>query len=288
MGVGSQRAALEDPTLAWTYRVARECGGRSLVLVANIGAAQLVKGYTVEHARRAIEMIDADAIAVHVNAAQEAFQPEGDVDFRGAIRLIAELARELEKPVIVKETGHGLSYEVVYRLRGLGVRFFDVSGAGGTSWVRVEEYRARSRGLGVLSGAASTFSSWGIPTAQAVVEARWAAPDSCIIASGGIRSGLEAAKAIALGADLAGFALPAIRAYASGGEEGLRELVERLLLELRAALFLTGSQNLRELRAAPVVVGPRLEGRLRARGVDPNLYIAGARRAYTPGENCRV
>jgi isopentenyl-diphosphate delta-isomerase len=286
MGVGSQRAALEDESLSWTYRRARECGGRNLVLVANIGAPQLVEGYSVEHARRALEMIDADALAVHVNAAQEAFQPEGDVDFRGAMQLIAEIARELDKPVIVKETGHGLSYEVVYRLRGLGVRFFDVSGAGGTSWVRVEEYRARLRGLEELAEAASTFSSWGIPTAQAIVEARWAAPDACIIGSGGIRSGLDAAKAVALGADIAGFALPAIRAYATGGLEAVRRLVERFILEFRATLFLTGSQNVAELRRKPLVVGGRLASVLAMRGISLNLYIGGARLTYKPGENC--
>jgi len=288
MGVGSQRAALEDPALEWTFRIARECGGRSLVLVANIGAAQLVKGYTIEHARRAIEMINADALAVHLNAAQEVFQPEGDVDFRGAIEAIAELARELEKPVIVKETGHGLSYEVVYRLRGRGVKFFDVSGAGGTSWVRVEEYRARIRGLENLAEAAHTFSNWGIPTAQAIVEARWAAPDSCIIASGGIRSGVDAAKAIALGADLAGFALPAIRAYARAGEEGISRLIERFIAEVRASLLLSGASSLAELRKVPIIVRADLERRLLARGVDPNLYIRAARNSYRPGETCRA
>ncbi len=287
MGVGSQRAALEDGSLAWTFRKARECGGRSLVLIANIGAAQLVKGYSVEHARRALEMVDADALAVHVNAAQEAFQPEGDVDFRNAISLIAEIARELDKPVIVKETGHGLSYEVVYRLRGAGLRFFDVSGAGGTSWVRVERYRAKARGDEVLAEAAETFSSWGIPTAEAVVEARWAAPDACIVGSGGVRSGLDAAKVIALGADIAGFALPAIRAYASGGLEAVRALLDRLILELRAALFLTGSQDLEEFRGQPLLVRGRLAELAAARGIDLNLYIRGARLTSRPGENCQ-
>jgi isopentenyl-diphosphate delta-isomerase len=286
MGVGSQRAALEDESLAWTYRKARECGGRNLVLIANIGAAQLVEGYNVEHVRKALEMIEADALAVHVNAAQEVFQPEGDVNFKDAMSLIAEIARELEKPVIVKETGHGLSYEVVYRLRGLGIRFFDVSGSGGTSWVKVEEHRARLHGLETLAEAAKTFSSWGIPTAQAIVEARWAAPDSCIIGSGGVRSGLEAAKAVALGADIAGFALPAIRAYANGGEEGVRKLIERFMLEFKAAMFLTGSSTLAELRRKPIQIVGRLSELLKARGINLNLYIKGARPTYKPGETC--
>ncbi|ABM80399.1 type 2 isopentenyl-diphosphate Delta-isomerase [Hyperthermus butylicus] len=289
IGVGSQRAAIEDPSLEYTFRVARDCAreeGGDVVLVANLGAAQLVAGYGVEHVRRAIEMIDADAVAIHVNAAQEAFQPEGDVDFRNAIDLVAEVARELDKPVIVKETGHGLGYEVVYVLRGRGIRFFDVSGAGGTSWVRVEYFRARIRGLQGLAEAAKTFSSWGIPTAQAVVETRWAAPDSCIIASGGVRTGLDAAKAIALGADIAGLALPVIRAYTVGDLDGVIGLLERIGMEFKAALFLTGASSLAEARRLPLIVSPELESRLQARGVKLDLYLNGARLLFKPGETC--
>ena len=289
MGVGSQRAAIEDPSLEQTFRIARECAreeGGDIVLVANLGAAQLVAGYSIEHVRKAIEMIDADAVAIHVNAAQEVFQPEGDVDFRDAIDLVAEIARELDKPVIVKETGHGLGYEVVYALRSRGIRLFDVSGAGGTSWVRVEYFRAKIRGLQGLAEAAETFSSWGIPTAQAVVETRWAAPDSCIIASGGIRTGLDVAKVIALGADIAGLALPIMRAYTVADLDGVVGLIERIGMELRAALFLAGADSLAEARRLPLIISPELESRLRARGVKLDLYLSGARLLFKPGEAC--
>ncbi|NOZ89470.1 MAG: type 2 isopentenyl-diphosphate Delta-isomerase [Crenarchaeota archaeon] len=273
MGVGSQRAAIENPSLASTFASARRCGGGELVLVANIGAPQLVKGYSVEHVVRAVEMIDADAVAVHLNAAQEAFQPEGDTDYSGVLEALERLAGELPVPVIVKETGHGIGYEAALALRAAGIRYLDVSGVGGTSWVRVEMYRALEAGRVALAEAARVYSSWGIPTAQAVVEARWAAPDACIIASGGVRSGLDAAKALALGADLAGAALPFIRAYAEAGREGVSRLLDAFRLELRAALFLTGSRSVEELRRAPLLVGPLLESRLRQRGVDLGLYL---------------
>jgi len=285
MGVGSQRAALEHPELAETYRVARRCGGDGFPLIANIGAPQLVKGYGVEEARKAVEMIGADALAVHLNAAQEAFQPEGDTDYRGVLDAVARLVEELDVPVIVKETGHGIGYEAALALRARGVRFLDVSGAGGTSWVRVEEYRALAKGDPVLAASAATYRDWGIPTAQAVAEARWAAPDACIIASGGIRTGLDAAKAIALGADLAGTALPVIRAYAEGGTEAVKRLLATMVHELRTALFLAGARSLRELRGKPIQLGTLLAERLRQRGIDPRLYLA-AIRLGEPGAGC--
>ena len=285
MGVGSQRAALEHPELAETYRVARRCGGDGFPLIANIGAPQLVKGYGLEEARRAVEMIGADALAVHLNAAQEAFQPEGDTDYRGVLDAVERLAEKLGVPVIVKETGHGIGYEAALALRARGIRFLDVSGAGGTSWVRVEEYRALAKGDPVLAASAATYRSWGIPTAQAVAEARWAAPDACIIASGGIRTGLDAARAIALGADIAGTALPAIRAYAEGGADAVKKLLETMIHELRAALFLTGAGSLGELRTRPIQLGAALAERLRGRGIDPGLYLA-AVKGTRPGAGC--
>lgn len=285
MGVGSQRAAIEDPGLAETFSIARRCAP-SAVIVANIGVPQLVKGYGVGEARKAIEMLDADAIAIHLNAAQEAFQPEGDTDYLGAVEKIRELVEKLDKPVIVKETGHGIGMEAAMLLRSAGVRIIDVSGAGGTSWVRVESYRARAKGDEILAEAAESFSSFGIPTAQAVVEARWAAPDACIIASGGIRSGLDAAKAIALGADLAGVALPVINAYARGGEQGVKALLERIVAEIRAAMFLTGSRSLEELRSTSLILKPGLRSILESRGVDVQLYLNGTRLLYKPGSGC--
>ncbi len=277
MGVGSQRAAIENPSLASTFASARRCGGKELPLVANIGAPQLVKGYGVEQVLKAVEMIDADAVAVHLNAAQEAFQPEGDTDYRGVVRALERLVDELPVPVIVKETGHGIGYEAALALYSIGVRYLDVSGAGGTSWVRVEMYRAAARGRRRLAEAARTYSGWGIPTAQAVVEARWAAPTACIIASGGVRSGLDAAKAIALGADIAGAALPFMKAYAEAGEKGVIDLIESFKYEVRAAVYLTGAGSIEGLRRARLVIGERLRRRLEQRGVDVSLYLHGLR-----------
>jgi len=285
MGVGSQRAAIEKPELSWTFRVARECGP-DVPLIANIGAPQLVSGYGVAEIRKAIEMIDADAIAIHLNAGQEAFQPEGDTNYRGVLEKISNLVSELEKPIIVKETGHGLSYEAVLALRSIGVRFFDVSGAGGTSWIRVEMYRARAKNIDKLARGANVFKDWGIPTLQSLIESRWAAPDACIIASGGIRTGLDAAKAVALGADIVGMALPVMRAYGAKGAEGVKELLEQVVFELRAAMFLTGASSLRELRRKTVRIDPVIRQQLELRGIDTELYLRGTRLLVEPGQNC--
>ncbi len=278
MGVGSQRAAIEDEKLADTFRAARRCGG-DIPLVANIGAPQLVKGYGLAEAERAVEMIEADALAVHLNPAQEVFQPEGDTDYRGVVEKIVELADKLSVPVIVKETGHGLSYELVLSLHGAGIDYFDVSGSGGTSWILVEKYRRIAKGEELYAAAADTYSYWGVPTALSIIESRWAAPSACIIASGGIRSGLDAAKAIALGADIAGMALPVIRAYAAGRKQGVKQLLEKTVFELRVALFLTGCKDIDCLKTTKrLVVTGRLHGLVEARGIPLDYYLE-ARRA---------
>lgn len=273
MGVGSQRAAIEDPSLAPTFRAARDCGP-SIPLIANIGAPQLVKGYGVREAEKAVEMIEADALAVHLNAAQEVFQPEGDTDYQGVVDKIVELVDRLSVPVIVKETGHGLGYEAVYRLHSLGVDYFDISGSGGTSWILVEKYRRRARGDELYADAADTYSYWGIPTALALVESRWAAPSACIIASGGIRTGLDAAKALALGADIAGTALPVIRAYAAGRREGVKRLLEKMVFELRVAMFLTGCRTLECLKTTKrILVTGLLKELVEAKRIRLDYYM---------------
>lgn len=287
MGVGSQRAAIEHPELARTFKVARDCGG-DIPLVANLGAPQLVKGYGVEEAVKAVEMIEADALAIHLNAAQEAFQPEGDTNFHGVLDALAKLAEKLPVPLIVKETGHGIGMEAARMLRARGVRFLDVSGAGGTSWVLVEKYRAEAAGETELAAAAQTFRDWGIPTAQAIVEARWAAPDACIIASGGVRTGLDAARAVALGADMVGLALPAIRAYAEGGAAAVKTLLEVIIRELRSAMFLVGARSLAELRHVPLTLLEPLRGALEQRGVDTRLYLRAGRSLYNPANVCNM
>ncbi len=273
LGVGSQRAAIEDPSLEYTFSVARE-EAPSIPLVANLGAVQLAKGYGVREVLKAVEMIEADAIALHLNPAQEAFQPEGDTEFSGLIDRICSLAEQVDVPIMVKETGAGLSAEVVRPLYECGIKLFDTAGAGGTSWVAVEMYRAAKRGLKVHSRAAGEFLSWGIPTAASIVEVRSTAPDSTIVGSGGIRSGLDAAKAIALGADVAGFARPALQAVVEGGMEGLRLLLDTYVAELRTAAFLAGCGDYGCLRRSRILVRGRLREWMVLRGLEPESYLA--------------
>ncbi|HZX97178.1 MAG TPA: type 2 isopentenyl-diphosphate Delta-isomerase [Myxococcales bacterium] len=250
-GVGSMRILLDQPDLLGTFAVKP---ARPPLLVANLGAQQLVQRGTAA-ALRLIDLLGADAIAIHLNPAQELVQHDGDRDFRGCLEAVAALVREVgSEKVIVKETGCGIGPAVVRELWERGVRAVDVSGAGGTSWPRVEQLRARepqARALGEL------LSDWGIPTAACVATARAAAPDLELVASGGLRSGLDAARAIALGADVAGCALPLIRAHQQGGIEGARAALQGILHALRAAMLLTGARDAAALRASrPVVLPP--------------------------------
>ncbi len=250
-GVGSMRILLDQPELLPTFSVKP---ARPPLLLANLGAQQLVQRGSGA-ALKLIEMLDADGIAIHLNAAQELVQLEGDRDFRGCLDAIAGLSAEIGPDrVLVKETGCGISPELARELSERGVRAVDVSGAGGTSWPRVEQLRAkddRSRELGEL------LSEWGIPTAACVAGARAAAPQLQIVASGGLRSGLDAARAMALGADAAAFALPLVRAHQEGGAEAARATLVGILTALRAAFLLCGARNAAALRASrPVILDP--------------------------------
>jgi isopentenyl-diphosphate delta-isomerase len=258
-GLGSQRVMQRDPTTAWTFAV-REFAP-STVLLANLGLNQAARQST-DAVCRLVAQVGADALCLHLNPAQELIQPEGDRDFRGGLAALARLCRDLPVPVIAKETGCGVSRAVGLALRDAGVRLVDVSGAGGTSWVRVETLRgdARSRDLGDL------FSTWGIPTAASL--AMLDGLDLELIASGGVRSGLEMAKAIALGARLCGAALPIYRAYRAGGIAAATELVEQLVEGLRAAMLLTGARSLAALASQPVILGDRLTAWARAGRTD--------------------
>jgi isopentenyl-diphosphate delta-isomerase len=248
-GLGSQRAMQRRPELAYTFAV-RAHAPTTLVL-ANLGIVQAAALSTSEVAGL-VAAVGADALCLHLNPAQELIQPGGDRDFRGGLDAIGRLVRELAVPVVVKETGCGISRTVARRLKAVGVGMVDVSGAGGTSWVRVEAIRADEDGQAL----GQVFSNWGIPTAAALIGARDAGL-GCI-ASGGIRTGLDVAKVLALGARVAGVALPVFRAYREGGPAAARRFVERLLTELRTAMVLTGSRNVDALGQVPVVLGPRL------------------------------
>ena len=244
MGVGSQRAALEDATLAETYRVRR--AAPDILLFANLGAVQLNRGFGIDEAMRAVEMIEADALILHLNPLQEAVQPEGDRDFRDLAAKIAQVARALPVPLIVKEVGNGISAPVARRLAECGVAAVDVAGAGGTSWSEVEAYRSRDT---VARQVAHEFAGWGIPTALSLLEARRAAPKLILFASGGIRGGIDAAKAIRLGATLVGAAAPVLGS-ATETADAVVARMERLIQELRIAAFCTGSRDLAALKRA--------------------------------------
>ncbi|MDV2990898.1 MAG: Isopentenyl-diphosphate delta-isomerase [Chroococcidiopsis sp. SAG 2025] len=242
MGVGSQRVAVEKPQVADTFAV------RSLApdipLFANLGAVQLNYEYGLEQCLRVVDILEADALILHLNPLQECIQPRGDVNFCGLLDKIEKLCIKLPVPAIAKEVGNGISGEMAQKLINAGIAAIDVAGAGGTSWAKVESERAETamqRRLGL------TFADWGIPTAECITNVRQVAPNIPLIASGGLRHGLEVAKAIALGADLAGLAMPFLRA-AADSESTLHALAEVLMAEITTVLFCTGNANLQQLK----------------------------------------
>lgn len=248
MGVGSQRAALNNPAMARTYQVRRIAP--TTVLLANLGAVQLNYGYGIAECRRAVEMIEADALILHLNALQEAVQPEGDTNFKGLLNKIGKVCRALDVPVIVKEVGNGIGADDARRLVEVGVTAIDVAGAGGTSWSEVERYRhTEQQGRNT----AAVFAGWGIPTTEAIQEVRAALPDVTLIGSGGVRTGMDVAKAIALGADLAGTAAPHL--FSASDQDGMEAVLEGLKAlrdQLRITMFLTGAATIADLKRTPL------------------------------------
>jgi isopentenyl-diphosphate delta-isomerase len=244
-GLGSQRAMLVHPEQRWTYEV-RDVAPSALVL-GNIGLVQ-ARALSTADLREAVESVGADALCVHLNPAMELVQPGGDRDFRGGLETFRRLAGELGRPVLAKETGCGISRRVGEALRDTGVAGIDVSGAGGTSWVAVEARRAEgsARALG------EEFWEWGIPTAASV--ALCADLGLPILATGGVRSGLDVARAIALGATAGGLAAPVLRAQRAGGYEGVVKLLEQVVAGVRTAMLLTASRTVADLRRTGRVV----------------------------------
>jgi isopentenyl-diphosphate delta-isomerase len=244
MSVGSQRAAIEDPGQEPTYAV--RSVAPDVLLFANLGAVQLNYGYGLDECRQAVRMIGADALILHLNPLQEALQPGGNTNFAGLLDKIASICSGLEVPVIAKEVGWGLSEPVARLLVEAGVAVLDVAGAGGTSWSEVEKHRAANTRQHRV---AAHFNNWGIPTADAVRQARQAAPSVPIIASGGIRTGPEAAVALALGADLAGLAAPLL-APATVSAQAVEDELQVLIQGLRIAMFAAGLADIPSLKAA--------------------------------------
>lgn len=246
MGVGSQRVAIEEPSAASSFQV-RDVAP-DIVLLGNLGAVQLNYGYSIEQCRRAVAMIGADALILHLNVLQEALQPEGNRNFKGLTAKIAAVCRELDVPVVVKEVGNGISVEVAKRLLDAGVAAIDVAGKGGTAWSAVEAQRATQQGKPY----SQTFTDWGIPTEEALVSVRAALPSMQLVASGGIRSGLDIAKSIALGADLAAFGQPLLAAALESSHEVVK-FIGGIIDELKVAMLCAGSANLESLRRATLL-----------------------------------
>ncbi len=269
MGVGSQRAALENPKLERTYSIVRKKAPNAFVL-ANIGAPQIRKGDILKQVRRAIDMIGADALAVHLNPLQEAVQPEGETDYSGILQKIVELARSVNVPVVVKETGAGISAEDARRLVDAGASGIDVAGAGGTSWAAVEYYRAKQRRDFSGQEVGKDLWDWGIPTVATLVEVVQTV-NVPVIASGGVRTGSDVAKALALGASLAGFALPVLGPSLKDSGE-VKEKLNLVVRQLRTVMFLIGASSIEGLNDVPVVVGGKTAEWLRARGFDIISY----------------
>ncbi len=244
MGLGSQRAAIEDSTLSVSYRI-RDVAP-DILLFANVGAVQLNYGYGLEHCQKAIDMVGADALILHFNVLQEAVQPEGDIDFSGLLRKVEAICAQASVPVVAKEVGWGFSEAAVRGLAGAGVSAIDVAGSGGTSWSEVEYHRAPTA---FHARVARSFADWGIPTAEAIQYARRAAPSLPIIASGGLRDGIDIAKSLALGADIAGLASPFLQA-ASDSFQAVNALIQALKTQLRIAMLCTASRDICALKRA--------------------------------------
>lgn len=250
MGLGSMRAAIEREDMADTFKVRHVAP--TIPVIANLGAVQLNYGYGVDQCRRAVELAEANALVLHLNALQEVFQPEGDTDFSELLARIEEVCRKLEVPVGIKEVGWGIDADTADKLLGAGASFIDAAGAGGTSWSQVEKFRSADL---IRREAAEAFTDWGIPTVESIVAIRERAPQCYLVASGGLETGVDAAKALGLGANLAGFGRTLLERAANIGTgddaasaaERVSHQLERIELELRIAMFGIGASNLYEL-----------------------------------------
>ncbi len=242
MGLGSLRAAIEEPDLVDTFRVRHLAP--DVLLLANLGAVQLNAGYGVEECQRAVDLVEADALILHLNPLQEALQADGDTDWRGILAKIEAVCRKLPVPVVAKEVGWGISARVARQLVDAGVAAIDVAGAGGTSWSQVEMYRAPSERLRRLC---AQFADWGIPTARALVEVRRELPHTPLVASGGLRDGMDLAKVLALGADLGGMAGAFLKA-ADVSTQAVVELAAETADTLRTVMFSLGISDVDTLR----------------------------------------
>jgi isopentenyl-diphosphate delta-isomerase len=262
MGLGSMRATLEAPHLIDTFRVRHLAP--DILLLANLGVANLNTGFDLAECQRAVDLVEADALILHFNPLQESLQVDGNTDWRGLLPKIEAVCRGLTVPVVAKEVGWGISAGVARQLVDAGIGAIDVAGAGGTSWSQVEMYRAPTERRRRLC---AEFAHWGIPTAEAVVQVRAALPDIPLIASGGLRTGMDLAKSLALGADLGGLAGPFLKA-ANVSSQAVVDLADEIADMLRIAMFCSGARNVQDLKGTPSL-------RLALPGTQPNSQRPG-------------
>jgi len=248
LALGSQRAALEDPKLAETFKI-RDIAP-NVPLFANLGAIQLNNGFDLDECKRVVDMVQADGLILHLNPLQEALQPEGETNFRGLIQKIQSMCKSLDCPVVVKEVGFGISARVAKMLSEAGVWAVDIAGAGGTSWSQVEKFRAENDEDAQIAAA---FCDWGISTMESIQFARHAAPRMKVIASGGLRSGVDLAKCIALGAEMCGIALPFLKA-ATVSPEAVEKVIGIYRKQFQIAMFAAGVSNLKELSKTKLII----------------------------------
>ena len=246
LGVGSQRAGIDDPSQAHTFQV--RTVAPDILLFANLGAVQLNYGYSVDECQRAVDMIDADALILHFNALQEAVQQEGDTNFSNLLGKIEDVCRNLSVPVIAKEVGWGFSKTNAKQLADVGISAIDVAGAGGTSWTQVEMHRTKIPSQRKLAAA---FIDWGIPTVESIHNVKEIAPDLLVFASGGLRSGIDIAKCVALGANLGGMAGPFLKAASSSLDDTITVITE-LISEIHVCMFAAGAANITQLQETPL------------------------------------
>lgn len=247
LGIGSQRAGLKNPDVAYTYHV-RDVAP-DILLFGNLGVVQFNYGYGVDECQRAVDMIQADALILHFNVLQEAVQPEGDTNFAGLLAKIEAVCKALPVPVIAKEVGWGFSEANARDLANAGIAAIDVAGSGGTSWSEVEYYRAPTS---YHANIAAAFADWGIPTAEAIQYAVAGAPALPVIASGGLRDGIDVAKSIALGAIMGGMAGPFLKA-ADRSVEDADQFARELIAQIRISMLCSGASNIAELQRTPLI-----------------------------------
>lgn len=269
ISVGSQRIAVAQPETAPTFSIVREKAPTTFVM-GNLGCPQLSLCWGVKEAQKCIDMIEANALALHMNPLQEAVQVDGDTNYRGVYEKITELVKSLKTPIIMKETGAGIAWEDAAKMQKAGASGLEISGVGGTSWSAVEYHIAKEVGKKDMEYLGGALWNWGIPTAISVIETTQKT-DLNVISSGGIRTGVEIVKSLALGADMGGMAKPFLE-KAIEGKDALSRYVDDIIREIRVAMFLVGAKNIDELRRVPVLVMGKTAEWLRLRGFDVNRY----------------